>query len=163
MKRFGPVLLLVLACTGNPTAPTIPSAPLKRAPSQCAILNTYRGDGYETQVGPTWRWHIQGSFGTSCGGVMRVTLFFIDLDDNRKIFGSGWTVGNDPQTFEIEGKAPSFDWDDVLTDANHDHWFPLFEAEVSRDGQLIGRYVFTSRVQLPPNVPHGRASHGVTR
>jgi len=83
-----------------------------------------------------------------------VTLYFINLDDSREMFGSGWSYG----TFEIEGKAPSFNWDDVMTDENHDHWFPMFEAVVTMDGKLVGSYRFTTRVQFTPNTPHGKGA-----
>lgn len=168
MKRLALLLLLLaLGCSNSLTSPVqdTPSATLKRASSSCEIVSAYRGDGYETQVGPIWHWHIQGSFRASCGDAMRVTLFFVNIDESREMFGSGW-VSYDAYGlthFEIEGKAPSFNWDDVMTDEHHDHWFPVFEAEVTRGGQLIGRYKFNTVVQLPPNIPHGRAAHGVNR
>jgi hypothetical protein len=158
-RYFAPLLLiLTLAACSSTTAPTdsVPTVAMTREASDCAITQVFRGDGYEYQVGNEWRWHVTDRFYMACpGGDIRVKLFFINVDGTRELFGTGPVTG---LHFDIDGKAPSFNLSDVM-ELEHEFWFPRFDAEDSRNGEPIGTYRFSTRVQLIPNVPRGHTAN----
>ena len=164
MKRFAPLyLLLILACSNNPSAPTIPSVTLKREAVACELIGSpIRGVSGEYRVGNVWFWHFEGFFSAGpCDNTLRVKVWFVSPDGSMEMFGAQETtavhsgLGTGHQ-IALDAKAPVLD-----SSSLPERWFPRFFVEVSNHGQVIGSYVTSASIPLIPNVPHGRNTHSV--
>jgi hypothetical protein len=154
MKRFAPLaLLLVLACTGDPTAPastSVPSAALTRDKEGTIIPADERLQYVsEHKVGPTWYWTIAGQFGEG-GQAVRVKVYFMYPDGTQKLLATGTAEPRDGALhYLVDSIAPHI----IVADLP-EQWRPQFIVEVGTAGGYFGFHAYPLAVNAPGHRGH---------